>query len=97
MHLILDFDPLSNIFQDAGQAIRAGDPRLARINVSVPSFLVRRDLPLVELPFQHSPQEAAISREETTFSRLSLEAEINQFCLEEEAKGVRKARGAFGF
>ena len=29
VHLILDFEPLLNQFQDAGQAIRAGDSRLA--------------------------------------------------------------------
>ena len=39
MHLILDFEPLSNAFQDVGQSIRADDPRLARIDVSVPGFL----------------------------------------------------------
>ena len=26
VHLILDFEPLPNKFQDVGQAIRAGDP-----------------------------------------------------------------------
>ena len=26
VHLILDYEPLSNQFQDAGQAIRVGDP-----------------------------------------------------------------------
>ena len=39
INLILDFEPLSNQFQDVGQAIRAGDPRLTRIDVSVPGFL----------------------------------------------------------
>ena len=39
IHLILDFELLSNQFQDVGQAIRAGDPRLTRIDVSVPGFL----------------------------------------------------------
>ena len=28
IHLVLDFEPLSNTFQDAGLAIRVGDPRL---------------------------------------------------------------------
>ena len=28
-HLILDYEPLSHIFQDVGQAIKAGSPRLA--------------------------------------------------------------------
>ena len=39
IHLILDYEPLSRIYQDTGQAIRTGDPRLARIDVFVPSFL----------------------------------------------------------
>ena len=39
MHLILDFEPLSNAFQDVGQAIRADDPRLDRIDVSVHGFM----------------------------------------------------------
>ena len=41
VHLILDFKPLSDKFQDIGHAIRAGDPRLARIDVSVPEFLAQ--------------------------------------------------------
>ena len=77
IHLILGFKPLSNLFQDVGQAIRVGDPKLARINVSVPSFLARKDLPPVELPFHRSPREVAALREETTSSHLSLEAEID--------------------
>ena len=39
MHLILDYEPLSNIFQDVGQAIRAGETKLACIDVSMPGFL----------------------------------------------------------
>ena len=50
VHLILDYKPLSRIFQGAGQATRAGDPRLARINVSKSGFLAQGDLPPVELP-----------------------------------------------
>ena len=34
IHLILDFEPISKIYQEIGHAIRAGDPRLARIDVS---------------------------------------------------------------
>ena len=44
-HLILGYEPLSRIYQDAGQALRASNPRLARIG-----FLARRDLPPVVLP-----------------------------------------------
>ena len=46
-HLILDYEPLSCAFMDVGQAIRAGNPRLACIDVSKPGFLARRDLPPV--------------------------------------------------
>ena len=45
--LILDYEPLSRIFQDTGQAIKAGNPRLNWIDVSKLGFLARRDLPLV--------------------------------------------------
>ena len=48
--------------------------------------MAREDLPLVELPLQCFPQEVAILREETTSLRLSLEAKINQFHLEEEGE-----------
>ena len=84
VHLVLDFKPLSNAFQDTGQAIRAGNPRINRIDVSRLGFLARYDLPLVELPPQHSPREIASPREETASSRLSIEANIDQFQLEEE-------------
>ena len=39
VHLILEFDPISKIFQEVGHAIRASDHRLARIDVSRPDFL----------------------------------------------------------
>ena len=39
IHLVLDFKPLSKIFQEVRHAIRVGDPRLARINVSRLDFL----------------------------------------------------------
>ena len=50
IHLILDYEPLSRIFQDVGQAIKAGSSRLARVDISKPRFLARRDLPQVALP-----------------------------------------------
>ena len=77
VHLILDFKPLFNKFQDVAHAIKAGDPQLARIDVLVPRFLAQEDIMQVELPSRHSPREAAILREETASSRLSLEAEID--------------------
>ena len=64
VHLILDFRPLSDKFQDVGHAIRAGDPKLARIDVSVPGFLAREDIMPVELPSHRSPYEAAVLRED---------------------------------
>ncbi|KAK9988695.1 hypothetical protein SO802_028934 [Lithocarpus litseifolius] len=91
VHLILDFVPLSKAFQDASQAIRASNPRLACIDVSKPRFLARRDLPPVELPIQCVPQEAATPREETASTHLSLEAEIDQFCFEEEGEWPKKS------
>ena len=80
-HLIFDYEPLSRIFQDVGQAIRAGDPRLARINVSKLGFLARRDLLPVKLPIQRVSQKVAAPREETASTPLSLEVEIDQFHL----------------
>ena len=43
-YLILDYEPISRIFQDRGQALRAGSSRLARVDVSKSGFLARRDL-----------------------------------------------------
>ena len=45
VHLILDFEPISRSFLDVGNSIRAGDHRLARIDVSRPDFLAPYDLP----------------------------------------------------
>ena len=45
VHLILDFKPLSDKFQEAGNAISAGDYRINRIDVSWPKFLTPYDLP----------------------------------------------------
>ena len=95
-HLILDYKSLSRIFQDVGQAIRAGSSRLARIDVSKPRFLARRDLPPITLPVPHNlppvapplpqilPKVAAIPEEEIASSRLSLKEEIDKFHFEEE-------------
>ena len=49
-HLILDYEPLSRIYQDAGQALRTGNPQLAQEDISKPGFLARWDLPPVVLP-----------------------------------------------
>ena len=55
VHLILDFEPISRVFQEIGHAIRVGDPRINRIDVSKLDFLAREDLPLVRLPAQKIP------------------------------------------
>ena len=86
--LILDYKPLSRIFEDAGQAIKAGDPGLNRIDVSKPGFLAWRDLPPVQLPIQHVLQEVAAPREGTDFAHLSLSAEIDQFRLKDEGEAT---------
>ena len=49
-HLVLGYQLLSRSFQAIGHAIRAGNPRLARIDVSKTGFLAQCDLPLVVLP-----------------------------------------------
>ena len=73
-----------------GHAIRAGDPRLARIDVLMPGFLAREDLAPVELPFHHSLSEVVAPREETASLRLSLEAKIDQFRLKEKEQKPRE-------
>ena len=70
IHLILDFQPISEIYQDVGNAIRAGDPRLARIDVLWPNFLARDDLPPIALPLQRILLEAAAALEEEIASSL---------------------------
>ena len=77
VHLILDFQPLFDKFQDVGHAIRAGDLRLARIDVLVPRFLAREVIVLVDLPAHRFPHEGAVLREETASSHLSLKTKIN--------------------
>ena len=52
IHLILEFEPISRIFQEIGHAIRAGNPWLARIDISKLDFLARDDFPLVIQPIQ---------------------------------------------
>ena len=52
VHLILDFEPISRIFQEIGHAIRARNPRINHIDVSKPYFLARDDFPSVRLPIQ---------------------------------------------
>ena len=96
VHLILDFEPISRVFQEIGHAIRAGDPRINRIDVSKPDFLAREDLPPVRLPIQQippsliiplqqvPPEAPVVAEEEIASSRLSLKEEIDQFCFVED-------------
>ena len=86
VHLILDFEPISEIYQEIGHAIRASDLRLAWIDMSRPNFLAQDDLPPVVLPFQQVLPEAvaALPKEEIASSCLSLEEEIDKFHFEDE-------------
>ena len=84
VHLVLDFEPLSNAFKDVGQAIKAGDPRIHQINVSRPDFLAWLDLPPVDYPLPLALATTTVPSEGIAFSRLSLEAEIDQFHFREE-------------
>ena len=101
VHLILDFGPISRSFLDVGNSIRAGDHRLARIDVFRPDFLAPYDLPpvdhpipqgipLVAQPLQEVPLGEAIIREDTASSS-SLEQEIDRFQFEEETILVSEA------
>ena len=89
VHLILDYKPLSNTFQEVGNAIRANDYRLARIDMSRPHFLAPYDLPPVDHPIpqgislaappiQQVPLEVATVEERVASSSL-LEEEIDKF------------------
>ena len=96
VHLILDFEPISRVFQEIGHTIRAGDPQINRIDVSKPNFLARKDLHPVRLPVQQIPppfiiplqqvplEAPVVVEEEIASSRLSLEEEIDQFCFVED-------------
>ena len=91
IHLILDFEPISRVFQEIGHAIKVGDPRINRIDVSKPNFLAREDLPPIRLPVQQIPPPLIIplqqvpldvlvaAEEEIASSRLSLEEKIDEF------------------
>ena len=85
-YLILDYEPLSRISQDASQAIRARSYRLARIDISKQGFLARRDLPPVQPPAQRVPQEVAVLREEIDSTHSSLKVEIDHFRFDEEGE-----------
>ena len=94
IHLILDYKPFSTTFQEVGNAIRANDYRLARIDVSRPHLLapynlppidhlVRQGIPLAVPPIQQVPLEV-VAAEERVASSSSLKEEIDKFQFEEE-------------
>ena len=96
----MEFDPILKIFQEIKHTIRAGDPRLARIDVSRLDFLARDYLPPVMLPIRQNPPllavplqqvslQAAVAKEEIASSRLSLDEEIEKFHFDKE-EGVPK-------
>ena len=97
-HLVLGYQPLSRSFQTIGHAIRAGSPRLARIDVSKTGFLAQRDLPPIvlpgvrdpylaeQLPSPNEPGAAVPVEKESESSRLSLEEEIDEFYFEKEVQ-----------
>ena len=66
-----------------GHAIRAGDPRLCKIDASILGFLARKDIVPVGIPLVPILLAAAAPREEIASSRLSFEEEIDKFHLEE--------------
>ena len=83
----MDYEPLSKTFQEVGNAIKANDYRLARIDVSRPHFLAPYDLPPVDhpipqgvplaaQPIQQVPLRIAVAEERTSSSSL-LEKEID--------------------
>ena len=49
-HLILDYEPILRTFLDVGNAIRANDYCLARIDMSRLGFLAPHDLPPIDHP-----------------------------------------------
>ena len=101
-HLILDYEPISRTFLDVGNSIKANDYRLARIDVSRPSFLAQHDLPPVDhpipqgiplatQPLQQVPLGQAIVME-GAISSSSLEEEIDKFQFEEKAIVISEAK-----
>ena len=94
----MDYEPISRNFLDVGNAIRANDYRLARIDMSRPHFSAPHDLPLVDHPIlqgiplaAHPLQQVPLGQavaEEGTASSSSLEEEIDKFQFEEEETQV---------
>ena len=65
--------------------IKAGDPKLCRIDVSILEFLAHEDIVPTGIPLVPTlPAVAVVPREETASSCQSLEKEIDKFHLEEK-------------
>ena len=62
-HLILSYNPLPSSFQAPEYVIKARDPHLHQINITVPDFFILGPFPTgvqqVELLFQHVAEEEA--------------------------------------
>ena len=97
----MDYKPLSNTFQEVGNAIRENDYQLARIDVSRSHFwapydllpvdhLVPQGVPLAAPPIQQAPRGVVATEERVaSSSSSSLEEEIDKFQFEkEETQGV---------
>ena len=95
-YLILDYKPISRTFLDVGNAIRANNYRLARIDVSRPHFLAPHDLPPVDHPIpqgiplaaqslQQVPLGQAIA-EEGNASSSSLRKKLTSFDLKRKKR-----------
>ena len=67
-----------------GHAISIGDPKLRRIDVSIPGFLAQEDIMPAGIPLVPTLPEVAPPRKGIASSRLSLDEEIDKFYLEEE-------------
>ena len=86
----MDYVPLTRSLVDPGQAIRAGNPRLARIDVSISGFLASTDLPPIQLPPQRAFPAVVIPKEEAGSSYSSLEEQIDQFHFTEEGEALAR-------
>ena len=89
-HLILDYIPISKSFQALKSVIKARDPRLHRINVATPSFLIIGPIPKgmlttnpipesilkVALPPPHTVKEATSSNPTITNEEEEKEEEV---------------------
>ena len=60
-----------------GYAIRAGDPKLRRIDVSIPGFLAREEIVPTGIPLVPTLPKVATLREGIASLRLSHEEEID--------------------